>query len=83
MLSTSGPVQALGGEVMTVTDRTELNRLMTLASSEGEALAALDGCVDRLHQVQRARAALACLDASSLRTALEARRDALVDRDVQ
>lgn len=81
MLSTSGPPSAFGGEVMTVTDPTELNRLMALARSEGEALAALDGCVDRLHQVQGARAALARLDASSLRAALKARRDALGEGD--
>ena len=83
MLSTSGSWQALGGEVMTVTDPTELNRLMALASGEGEALAALDGCVDRLHQVQLARAALARLGAFSLHTVLQARRDALVERDAQ
>ncbi len=77
MLSTSGPQPAFGGEVMTVTDPAELSRLMALADSEGEALAALDGCVDRLHQVPAARAALARLDASSLRAALQARRDAL------
>jgi hypothetical protein len=76
MLSTSGPPPALGGEVMTVTDPTAVNRLMSLASSEGQALAALDGCLDRLHQVQPARAALARLDASSLPAALKARRDA-------
>lgn len=62
---------------MTVTDPAELSRLMALADSEGEALAALDGCVDRLRQVQAPRAALARLDASSLRAALQARRDAL------
>lgn len=60
-----------------MTDETELNRLMAMAGSEGEALAALAGCVDRLHQVHAARAALARLDAPSLRAALEARRTAL------
>lgn len=64
-----------------MTDPTELNRLMALASSEGEALAALTGCVDRLHQVQAARAALARLDAPSLRAALEARRAALGEEE--
>lgn len=82
MLSISRPSPALGGEVMTVTGPTELNRLMALASSEGDALAALDGCVD-LHHVQLARAALARLDAASLRAALPARRDSLADRDAQ
>ena len=77
MVSTSEQPPALGHGVMTVTDLTELNRLMALANSEGEALAALDGGVDHLHQVQAARAALACLDAPSLRAALKARRTAL------
>lgn len=59
-----------------MTDETELNRLIAVANSEGEALAELAGCVDRLHHVQAARAALARLDAPSLRAALEARRSA-------
>ncbi|CCH79301.1 hypothetical protein BN12_4240002 [Nostocoides japonicum T1-X7] len=76
-MSTKPPRPAYGDEVMTMTDETELNRLMDVAGSEGEALAALAGCVDRLHQVHAARAALARLDARSLRAALEARRTAL------
>lgn len=69
MLSTSGPPPALGGELMTVSDPSELNRLMALASGGGQASAAWDGCLDRLHQVQGARAALARSDASSPRRA--------------
>lgn len=60
-----------------MTDETELNRLIAVANSGGEALAELAGCVDRLHQVQIARAPLARLDAPSLRAAAEARRSAL------
>ncbi len=60
-----------------MTDETELNRLIAVANSDGKALAELAGCVDRLHRVQAARAALARLDAPSLRAALEARRSAL------
>ncbi len=60
-----------------MTDETELNQVMAMAGSECEVLAALAGCVDRLHQVHAARAALARLDAPSLRAALEARRTAL------
>jgi hypothetical protein len=67
---------------MTMTDETELSRLLDVANSEGEALADLVGCVDRLHQVQAARAALARLDAPSLRAALEARRSALGEGSV-
>lgn len=77
MVSTSEQPPALGHEVMTMTDLTELDRLMALANSEGEALAALTGCVAHLHQVQAARAAEARLDAPSLRAALEVRRTAL------
>ena len=54
-----------------MTDETELNRLMVVANSEGKALAELAGCVDRLHQGEAARAALARPEAPSLR-ALEA-----------
>ncbi|HET7477093.1 MAG TPA: hypothetical protein VFJ97_13860 [Dermatophilaceae bacterium] len=77
MLSTCESAPAFDGVATTMTDPAELNRLTALASSEGEALAALDGCVARLHQVQAARSALAGLDASSLRAALTARREAL------
>ena len=75
-------VPALGHGVMTMTDETELSRLLDVANSEGEALADLAGCVDRLHQVQAARAALARLDAPSLRAVLEARRSALGEGSV-
>ena len=59
-----------------MTAETELHRLIAVANSEGEARAELAGCVDRLHQVQTARAALARLDAPSLRASLEASRSA-------
>jgi hypothetical protein len=72
----------LGHEVMTMTDETEVSRLLDVANSEGEALAYLAGCVDRLHQVQAARAALARLDTPSLRAVLEARRSALGEGSV-
>lgn len=65
-----------------MTDETELSRLLDVANSEGEALADLAGCVDRLHQVRAARAALARLDAPSLRAALEVRRSALGEGSV-
>lgn len=60
-----------------MTAETELGRLIAVANSDGNALAELAGCVDRLHQVQTARAALARLDAPSLRGALEIRRSVL------
>ncbi|MFC8501024.1 hypothetical protein ACFUC1_01595 [Pedococcus sp. NPDC057267] len=65
-----------------MTDETELSRLLDVANSEGEALADLAGCVDRLQQVQAARVALARLDAPSLRAALQARRSALGEGSV-
>jgi hypothetical protein len=68
---------------MTMTDETELRRLIAVANSEGKALAELAGCVDQLHQVQAARAALARLDAPSLRASLEARTSALGKRSAQ
>ena len=60
-----------------MTGETELNRLTVVPHSAGEARAELAGCVDRVHQVQAVGAALARLDAPSLRAALEARRSAL------
>lgn len=65
-----------------MTDETELSRLLDVANSEGEALADLAACLDRLHQVRAARAALARLDAPSLRAALEARWSALGEGSV-
>ena len=76
MLSISVLSPAFGGEVMTVTDPAELSRLIAPDNSEGAALTARDGWVDRLHRVHAARAALASLDESSRRAALQARRDA-------
>ncbi|EBP8673112.1 hypothetical protein AC009_24710 [Salmonella enterica] len=60
-----------------MTDESELQRLIVVPNGAGEARAHLAGCVDRLHQVQTARAALARLDAPSLRAALEGTRSAL------
>ena len=65
-----------------MTNETELSRLLEVAGSEGEALADLAGCVDRLHHVRVARAALVRLDAPSRRAALEARRSALGEGSV-
>lgn len=76
-MAISGLGRALDGEVMTMSDPAEINRLLALASSEAAALCDLDGCVARLHEVQHAKSVLARLDASSLRVALEARRTAL------
>ena len=60
-----------------MTDEPELKRLIDVANSAGVARAELAGCLDRLHQVHTARAALARLDAASLRAATEASRSAL------
>ena len=76
MLSISVPSPAFGGEVMTVTETAELSRLIAPVNSEGAALAARNRWVNRLHRVQAARAALASVDESSRRAALQARRDA-------
>ncbi len=77
MVSTGGLVPAFGGEVMTVSEHAEIESWMALAGSAAGALADLDGCVARLHEMQHAKAALARLDSTSLRAALEARRAAL------
>ncbi|SDP61223.1 hypothetical protein SAMN04489867_3136 [Pedococcus dokdonensis] len=61
---------------MTMNDGTELQRLIVVANSEVEEFVEPAECVDRLHQVQTARAALARLDAPSLRASLEASRSA-------
>ncbi|WP_270888921.1 hypothetical protein [Pedococcus sp. 5OH_020] len=60
-----------------MTVATELQRLFAMANSEGKARAERTGCVDRLHHVQAARAALSRLDAPSLRDSPEATRLAL------
>lgn len=73
-------------EVMTMTDHDPANgqhspaqiaRLFDIAGREDEALALLDGCVSRLHEVQAAKDALTMLPAADLRAALEFRRRAL------
>jgi len=77
MVSTGALVAAFGGEVMTVCEPAQIEMLVAVAGSEAGALAELDGCVTRLHEVQHAKAALARLDAGSLRAALETRPVAL------
>jgi hypothetical protein len=59
---------------MVMTDETELHRLIVVPNGEGGARAELAGGVDRPYQVRAARAALARLDAPSLRAALEGSR---------
>ncbi|WP_157598492.1 hypothetical protein [Phycicoccus sp. Root101] len=60
-----------------MTDETELQRLIAVANGAGEPRAELAGCVDRLYQVQTARAPLARLDDPRLRASPEATRSAL------
>ncbi|WP_457255942.1 hypothetical protein [Pedococcus sp. P5_B7] len=60
-----------------MTEQTEVKGLIAVATSDGEARADLGGCVDRLHQGQAARAALARLDAPRLRAVLDATGSAL------
>ena len=54
----------------------EIVRLFDVAGREDDAIRQLDGCVARLHEVQRAKAALKGLSAAQLRAALELRRQA-------
>jgi len=62
---------------MTVSEPAQIELLVAVAGSEAGALADLDGCVARLHEVQHAKAALARMDARSSRAALEGRPVAL------
>ena len=55
----------------------DIAQLFDVAGREEEAIRQLDGCMARLHEVQRAKAALKTLSASELRAALEFRRAAL------
>jgi len=55
----------------------EIARLFDVAGREDEAIRLRDGCVTRLHQVQKAKAALKGLTACELRAALELRRQGL------
>ena len=58
------------------TDPGEAERLMDLASTEVATIDELAACVERLHEVQRAKVALSRLDSVALRQALDARRRA-------
>lgn len=49
---------------------------MDLASTEVATIDELAACVERLHEVQRAKVALSRLDSAALRQALDARRRA-------
>lgn len=80
MKTTSDPHPALDGEVMTVTDPAEIERLMDVANSDATVLADLDECMARLRQAQLAKAALARLDSGDLRELFAARRLALGER---
>ncbi|WP_141841537.1 hypothetical protein [Humibacillus xanthopallidus] len=61
---------------MTETDPRDAERLMDLASTEVATIDELAACVERLHEVQRAKVALSRLDPEALRQALDARRRA-------
>lgn len=57
-----------------VSDPDDLQALVELSGAGEQVLADLDACVERLHQVQRAKVMLATLDTVTLRGVLEARR---------
>lgn len=63
-------------EALTETDPRDAERLMDLASTEVATIDELAACVERLHEVQRAKVALSRLDSEALRQALDARRRA-------
>ena len=56
------------------TDPRDAERLMDVASTEVATIEELAACVERLHEVQRAKVALSRLDSDALRQALDARR---------
>lgn len=58
------------------TDPKDAGRLMDLASTEVATIDELAACVERLHEVQRAKVALSRLDSDVLRQALDSRRRA-------
>ena len=58
------------------TDPRDAERLMDVASTEVATIEELAACVERLHEVQRAKVALSRLDSAALRQALDARRRA-------
>ncbi len=68
---------AFGLEVMTVTDREQLDALVRTAGAEEATLAELDDCLNRLRQVKQAKLALSQLDTDTLRAVLSARRESL------
>lgn len=80
MKTACDPHPALDGEVVTVTDPAEIERLMDVANSDAAVLEDLDQCMTRLRQAQRAKAALARLDSGDLRELFAARRRALGER---
>jgi len=58
------------------TDPGDAERLMDLASTEVATIDELAACVERLHEVQRAKVALSRLDSDALRQAIDSRRRA-------
>jgi len=63
-------------ETVSETDPGEAERLMGVASTEVATIEELTACVERLHEVQRAKVALSRLDSDALRQALDWRRRA-------
>lgn len=61
-------------ETETGTDPRDAERLMDVASTEVATIEELAACVERLHEVHRAKVALSRLDSHALRQALDARR---------
>lgn len=58
---------------MTVTDN-DLERLVREAHDEDAAVADLEGCLQRLHELRQVKTTLAHLPADQLRTVLRMRR---------
>lgn len=59
---------------MIVTENPDLARLVRDARDEDAAVAALEGCMQRLRRARDAKTALATLPAEQLRVALQMRR---------
>ncbi len=59
---------------MNVTEDNELARLVREARDEDAAVAALEGCLQRLHRTRAAKTTLTGLPAEQLRTVLQIRR---------
>lgn len=68
---------AFGGEVMTVTDDLDLQRLLHEAYDEAAAVAGLEASLERLRRARAAQIVLAGLPSEQLREALRMRRTAL------